>query len=133
MGAFNCSLASYYPLFGSTSTYSATKVFLKFLCQTLSVSLMYYGIDCTHIEMGWVDTPMIMDGLRKYAKKPEDAASVIVNGLFRNKSSIHSPFYSSFLMWYFGGLNPVIQQHKLAVDAWSCRTKSCLPELPELC
>merc|ERR1712176_1108622 len=53
-----------------------------------------------------------MDGLRKYAKKPEDAASVIVNGLFRNKSSIHF----SFLMWYFGGLHPVIQQ----CISWLC-------------
>merc|ERR1711933_255251 len=108
--AFNCSLAAYYPLFGSTSAYSACKVFVKFMCQTLSVSLMYYGIDCTHIEMGWIDTEMIMDGTRKYSKNVNDAAAVIVNGLYRNKASIHYPFYFSFLMWYFGGMHPVLQQ-----------------------
>merc|ERR1712154_110128 len=75
----------------------------KFMCQTLSVSLMYYGIDCTHIEM-------VMDGTRKYSKKPNDAAAVIVNGLYRNRASIHYPFYFSFLMWYFGGMHPVLQQ-----------------------
>ena len=108
--AFNCSLASYYPLFGSSSAYSATKVFLKFMCQTLSISLMYYGIDCTHIELGWIDTPMIVDGTRKYAKTSENAAAVIVNGLYRNRASIHYPFHFSFLMWYVGGLHPVLQQ-----------------------
>merc|ERR1712176_1141707 len=71
---------------------------------------MYYGIDCTHIEMGWIDTQMIMDGTRKYSKKPNDAAAVIVNGLYRNRASIHYPFYFSFLMWYFGGMHPVLQQ-----------------------
>ena len=106
--AFNASIASYQVLLGSTSVYSATQVFIRFMCQTLAVSLMYYGIDCTVINLGWIDTDMIAPGARKFAKSKETTATVIVNGLYRNKSSIHYPFHFSFLMWYIGGLHPVI-------------------------
>ena len=106
--AINASLASYQVLLGSTSVYSATKVFLRFMCQTLAVSLMYYGIDCTVINLGWINTTMIAPGARKWAKSTESTATVIVNGLYRNKSSVQYPFHFSFLMWYIGGLHPVL-------------------------
>eukprot|EP00484_Ammonia_sp_Unknown_P028337 CAMPEP_0197027878 /NCGR_PEP_ID=MMETSP1384-20130603/7738_1 /TAXON_ID=29189 /ORGANISM="Ammonia sp." /LENGTH=350 /DNA_ID=CAMNT_0042456797 /DNA_START=23 /DNA_END=1075 /DNA_ORIENTATION=+ len=108
--AINASVASYHPLFGSTSVYSATKVFLRFMTQTLAVSLMYYGVDCTVINLGWVDTPLIPQGAQRWSVSAEDTASVIANGLYRNKSSIEFPFHFSFLMWYVGGLHPVFRQ-----------------------
>ena len=109
--AFNASIASYQVLFGSTSIYSATKVFIRFMCQTLACSLMYYQIDCTVINLGYVDTNMISGmgkGAKKWSKSAEDTASVIVNGLYRNKSTIHFPWHLSFIMWYVGGLHPVL-------------------------
>eukprot|EP01084_Bolivina_argentea_P144002 252757_1 len=106
--AFNASVACYNILLGSTSVFSATKVFIKFMCQTISISLMYYNIDCTVINLGYVDTNSIYSGVKKFAKSKENTASVIVNGLYRNKSSIHYPFHFSFLMWYIGSLHPVL-------------------------
>mmetsp|Transcript_58004 Transcript_58004/g.96184 ORF Transcript_58004/g.96184 Transcript_58004/m.96184 type:complete len:388 (+) Transcript_58004:32-1195(+) len=104
----NASIASYQPLFGSTSAFSATKAFIRFLGQTLTVSLKYYNIDMSVVQLGWVDTQSIPDAARKWSVSAENAASVIANGIYRNKSTIHFPFHFSFAMWYVGGLHPVL-------------------------
>jgi len=72
------------------------------------VSLKYYKVDCTLINLGWIDTDQTPRGAKNYAKSPEDTAAVIINGLYRKKSVIQYPFHWSFLQWYLGTLHPVI-------------------------
>eukprot|EP01084_Bolivina_argentea_P310752 537775_1 len=106
--AFNASLSSYNTMFGRNSIYTASKAFIRFLCAIIRCSVMYYNIDCTVINLGFIDTPMNGDNVAKLCKSVETTSEVIVNGLCRNKVTIDYPFHFSFIMWYIGSLHPIL-------------------------
>lgn len=96
--------------------YGASKAALSWMMESLRAEAKQkYNIDIITIKPGSVQTPMIDGYHRKGAITPEEAATLIINGIEKNKKIIQFPFIQ-VLMTRVTDLYPVSVYDYLPLD-----------------
>lgn len=133
----NSSLASYVNKPQVTS-YSMTKVFLRFFAEMLRLSLKSKNINVTIVNPGYVQTPLIegYKNSKKTAKIYEKALPVdkavsqyIIDGIKRNKYTIDFPNIVFTLVLWLSGLHPII---RVVIGSFLINKNECDKEFHEL-
>lgn len=103
--ALMSSLAGYFGL-PVTPSYCASKAAIKAYGEALRGWLAKEGIGVTVIMPGYVDSAMCreMPGPKPFLMQPPRAATLIRNGLARNKARISFPFPLNFGTWWLAVL-----------------------------